>query len=166
LTCAVSVITNYNLIGIAFHKDCLLICKSSAECCDRIRKTRLIKRNNIHISLAQNQRACTRAFGIVKRKQVFALFKHRSIGSIEILRLFVGHNSAAESYNISAQIYNRKHYSVYKAVINSVTVFSFESKVCGVNFIFRKAFVFQMITKRVPIVIGKAESEMPYRTVR
>ena len=102
LTCLIGIIGKNNLVGISRNQSRLFLRKCSSETGDGISKSCLMKRDNIHIALADYQAARVTVLGKVQRKYAVAFLINKRVRCVDILRLRVVKHTSAESYNISS----------------------------------------------------------------
>ena len=123
LTCGISVEQAHDATGKAREQSNMVLGKGRTECRHGYGKTRFMHGHDIGVSLAHDGLALGDdvLLGLVERKEVLALVEHLRLSRVEILRLRVGENPAAEANGPPLLVVDGKHHPVIEAVGRTTT---------------------------------------------
>ncbi len=115
--------------------------------------------NDVHVTFRENEAIRLLVLREVQGKQATALVEDERVGGVEVFRLAVSENAAAERDYVSAQVDDRKHHAVEEAV-HRAAVSSPEGDVGADGLLLREALIPEMVDEREPARRRKAEAEM------
>ena len=125
-------------------------------------EARLVHRDHIHVSLAEDLVGRFGPFCNMKSVQISALVEDLGLRRVEIFRLCVPHYASSETDHLSPDIHDRENDPVPEFVVHAS--FFIEGRyACLENDIVRKSAAAQVSAKVVPRSVRKSQSEVPHR---
>ncbi len=135
------------------------LCQRCAKRSNRIGKSCLMKRYDIHISLAEKKIRLPGGSCTVQSIQIPALIKDKCLRRIQILGLCIPHDAPSEPDHTAVCIHNRKHDPVPELVIDALSLIYTDQSRLGDQLIFVPLSLKVLIQIIAVLVrVSKAES--------
>ena len=164
LTRAIAVIRDAHLRHVPLNQRHLFRRKRGAERSHHAGNALLHQRGHVHVAFDQYQSfALALFFHDVQSEQLAPFIEHYGIGCVQVFRLCVAHDPAAEAHYAALRVDYGEHHAASELVVDATVAFAAQSG--HVYFIGGKALLHQFIDRRVALKRGCAQAESAYSLV-